>query len=89
LALLAFFFAFAIYTVFVAVIDPIVVRLDCLLPETDAMSIMLLLGFFCVILGLLGFSFIVPDLPKSPLNLFWHLGLLSYGFFLINRSGRL
>lgn len=89
LVLLSFFFAFVIYMAFVAFIDPIVVWLDSFLPETDLMSVMVLVGFFCIVIGLLGLSSVVPDLPKSPLNLYWHLGLLSYGFSLINRSGRL
>jgi hypothetical protein len=88
LALRFLFFTTFLYIAFVAFVDPFVVWLDGLLPETDLVSIMLLVGFVCVAVGLYGLSFAVPDLPKSPLHLFWHLGFLSYGSSLIIHSGR-
>lgn len=75
------------YTAMV-IIDPIIVRLSKLLPETDEISIMAWIGFACIAAGLFALGFVVDGLPKSPLNPFWHFGLLSYGLSLVNRSGR-
>lgn len=45
-----------------------------------------LISFACLTAGLFVLSYSVPTLPRSPFNPFWHLGLLCYGFSLIDRS---
>jgi hypothetical protein len=39
----------------------------------------------CIGFGVWGFAaYLFPgEVPKAPLNLFWHLGLLAYGFHLL------
>jgi hypothetical protein len=52
----------------------------------ELMPLPLVVGLICLAFGLYGASAILfptLDLPKSPVNLFWHLGFLAYGFFLL------
>jgi hypothetical protein len=51
----------------------------------ELMPLPVIVGFICLGFGLYGVGSLIPalDLPASPLNIFWHLGALCYGFFLL------
>lgn len=38
--------------------------------------------------GLFVLSILMPNIPKSPLNPFWHMAFIAYGFNLIDRAGK-
>ncbi len=44
-------------------------------------------GLTCITAGLFVVEVVIPGLPPSPLNPFWHLGLLCYGVGLIELWG--
>jgi hypothetical protein len=45
-----------------------------------------IIGFTCLTVGIFVLSFAWSSLPKSPLNPFWHIALICYGFTLVDRS---
>lgn len=63
-----------------ASLDYIVRKIDV---NTDVLELPMILGIFLVAVGLMGGSAFVQGLPKSPLNIFWHLSFLCYGFSLL------
>lgn len=38
--------------------------------------------------GLFVLSILIPNIPKSPLNPFWHMAFIAHGFNLIDRAGK-
>jgi len=52
----------------------------------ELMPLPLIICFICIAFGLYGVGTLIPalDLPQAPLNIFWHLGFLSYGFILLS-----
>ncbi len=75
----------AVVTAALAIFDNGVVWLHVQLGDKYVMA---WFGFACLTAGLFLLSFIVPELPKSPLNPFWHLALLCYGFSLVDRASK-
>ena len=45
-------------------------------------------GFACLTAGLFVFAVVLPGIPQSPLNPFWHLALLCYGLSLVERAAK-
>lgn len=56
--------------------------------QTGDSVVMPWLGFASITLGVFALSYASDKVPASPLNLFWHLGFLAYGFSLISRASR-
>lgn len=48
--------------------------------------VMLWVGFTSITAGIFICCYMLPKMPASPLNLFWHLGLLTYGLSLVSRA---
>jgi|RhiMetdeSRZDD1v2_1073273.scaffolds.fasta_scaffold22683_16 hypothetical protein len=51
----------------------------------ETMPLPYVMSCLCIGFGVWGFAaYLFPgEVPKAPLNLFWHLGLLAYGFHLL------
>lgn len=80
-----FLIVVALVTFAFATFDYCVVWLHVQLGDTYVMA---WFGFSCLTAGVLVLSFVMPGLPKSPLNPLWHLALLCYGFSLIERASK-
>lgn len=80
-----FLIVVALVTVTFAVFDYCVVWLHVQLGDTYVMA---WLGFACLTAGIFVLSFVMPGLPKSPLNPLWHLAILCYGFSLVDRASK-
>jgi hypothetical protein len=52
----------------------------------ELMPLPAVIGFSGITLGLYGVGALIPalGLPQSPLDIFWHLGFLTYGFILLS-----
>jgi hypothetical protein len=50
----------------------------------DLLPVLWWIGLTCITAGLFVAGFVIPGLPQSPLNPFWHLGLLCYGIVLFD-----
>jgi hypothetical protein len=81
--------------ILVGIIGAILIGLSVGLWATDRMvaqiplvgeylTVLLWIGLTCITAGLFVAGFVIPGLPQSPLNPFWHLGLLCYGIVLID-----
>jgi hypothetical protein len=53
--------------------------------STETLPLPYVVSCLCIGFGVWGFAeYLFPgQVPKPPLNLFWHLGLLAYGFHLM------
>ena len=80
-----FLLVVALVTFALAVTDYCVVWLHVKLGDTYVMA---WLGFACLAAGILVLSYVVPGLPKSPINPLWHFALLCYGFSLVERASK-
>ncbi|MDD5330266.1 MAG: hypothetical protein PHX38_09695 [Sulfuricella sp.] len=80
-----FLIVIGLITLFVALIDFAIVWLHVNVGDAYVMA---WFGFACITAGLFILSPALPNLPNSPLNPFWHLGLLCYGFSLVDRSAK-
>lgn len=57
--------------------------------RTNGLRFFFWLGIIFLTAGLFIFSYIAPNqFPKSPLNPFWHMAFLAYGFTLLERSAQ-
>lgn len=77
------FIVVGLVTAILAALDFCIVWLHVQLGDT---YVMVWFGFSFLTAGIFVLSFVIPDLPKSPLNPLWHLALLCYGFSLVHRA---
>jgi len=82
---ISFLWVVGIIAIALALIDFVLVWIDV---NTGMELFLPWAGFACLTAGLFVFSHFIAGLPESPLNPFWHLGLISYGFTLIDRSAK-
>lgn len=75
----------ALVTFAIAIFDSCVAWLHV---KLDAIYFMAWFGFACLTAGIFVLSFVIPGLPQSPINPLWHLGLLCYGFSLVDRASK-
>ena len=81
-------FTIAVIMVFLVqvLVTPYILMLGPKPGTIDLMPFPVAFAFICIAVGLYGFGSLIPDLklPPSPLNVFWHLGILSYGLLILS-----
>ena len=70
-------------TMTVAAVDWVIQWLDLRL---EGVFIAFAVAISCLTAGVFVLNVFIPEVPKSPLNPLWHIGMLCYGFNLLNRS---
>jgi len=82
---IGFMMAVAVVAFATLIIDQSVIWIHV---RTGDKIVMPWVGFASLTCGLFIFSNVFPNMPKSPLNPFWHLGFLAYGTTLIDRAAK-